>query len=361
MELNAANQDLSPFSCTYTPQVPELLYRLGCTIAISTFQAGKLVLISAEDENRIVQLPRTFAKPMGVGQGLDGTSLALATKNSVIWFRNSPELARHYPRSPGKYDAMFLPRVTYHTGPLDIHDLSIGRGGTIYAVNTLFSCISIINDQYSFETFWMPPFVDKLASEDRCHLNGMAMINGEPAYASMFSEGNAPRSWAETLANSGAIYHIPSKEPVVKGLAMPHSPRMLNGELYVLLSATGELIRVDLNSGKFDVVVRMEGFVRGMSLCGDYLFVGISSIRENSSSFGKLDIAGKSNKAGVVIVHLPTGVIVGKIIYNASVDEIYDIHVLQNMRRPNVLNTATEDHKNALMLPDATFWARGQD
>ena len=52
---------LAPFSCQYTPQIPELLQHLNCSIAISTYQAGKVVFISAKDENNLIQLPRNFA------------------------------------------------------------------------------------------------------------------------------------------------------------------------------------------------------------------------------------------------------------------------------------------------------------
>ena len=358
MNHKSKDPSLSPFSCSYTPQVPELLYKLGCTIAISTYQAGKLLFFSAPDENSIVQLPRTFPKPMGIAEDATSNMLALAVKNSVIVFRNSEELAAHYPKSPGTYDALFLPRATYHTGSLDIHDLRIGGDGRLYAVNTLFSCISVIDDQFNFTPYWSPPFIDKLASEDRCHLNGMAMQDGLPAYASMFGQGNSTRSWTSSPATTGTIYHIPTGETVAHDLAMPNSPRLFDCQLYVLLSATGELSKIDLDTGHAEAIVRLDGFVRGMSICGDHLFVGLSKIREKSSSFGKLDIAGKSKNAGVVIVHLPTGTVVGRIFYNTSVDEIYDVHILEGMRRPNILNTISEDHNDALMTPEATYWAK---
>ncbi len=295
---------------------------------------------------------------MGIAEDRRTSQLALATRNNVVVFRNSVELADHYPQNPGVYDAMYLPRATYHTGPLDIHDLRFGESGRLYAVNTLFSCICVIDSNYSFTPYWIPPFVDKLASEDRCHLNGMAMSNGRPVYASLFGEGNTPRSWTESLTESGVIYDITSNEVVVGGLPMPHSPRMFNGKLYVLLSGTGELAQVDTSSGKYDVVTRLDGFVRGMSLCGDHLFIGLSKIRKKSSSFGKLEIAEKANFAGVAVIHLPSGTTVGMIKYSASVDEIYDIHVLQNMQRPNIMNTESDKHYRALMTPDATYWAR---
>ena len=126
----------------------------------------------------------------------------------------------------------------------------------------------------------------------------------------------------------------------------------------MLLSATGELVKMDLNSGKYDVIVRMDGFVRGMSLHRDYLFIGLSKLRKNSSTFGKLDFAEKANHSGIMVIHLPTGSIAGKITYLTSLDEIYDVQILTDKIRPNILNTTTPDHKSGLMTPGATFWAK---
>ena len=137
-QVNSANNPIAPFSCNYSAQVPELLLKLNCTIAISTYQAGKLIFLSPKDENSLIQLPRTFEKPMGIAENIKKDKSALAAKDEIIVFANSKELAHHYPKSPGRYDALYMPRVTYHTGPLDIHDLSFGKEEKLYAVNTLF-------------------------------------------------------------------------------------------------------------------------------------------------------------------------------------------------------------------------------
>ena len=132
---------LAPFSCTYTPQIPQLLKQLNCSIAISTYQAGKVVFISAKDEDSLIQLPRNFEKAMGIAEDRKNDKIAIACKDEVIVFRNSKELAEFYPKSPNKYDALYLPRNTFHTGAIDIHDLKFGNNGELYAVNTLFSSI----------------------------------------------------------------------------------------------------------------------------------------------------------------------------------------------------------------------------
>jgi len=349
---------IAPFSCQYTPQIPELLLHLNCSIAISTYQAGKLIFISPKDENSLIQLPRTFEKPMGVALDEEKDKLALACKDEIIVFSNSKELASHYPKTPDIYDALYMPRVTYHTGPLDIHDLSFGADGSLYAVNTLFSCIIKINDDYNFSPWWTPPFIDKMVSEDRCHLNGMALYSGIPKYATSFNQGNSFQSWRENITTTGVIFDLETNEVVAANLPMPHTPRLFNNELYVLLSATGELVKINLNNGKYDVIVKLDGFVRGMSLYRDYLFIGLSKLRKNSSTFGKLDFAEKANHSGVMVIHLPTGSIAGKITYLTSLDEIYDVQILPDKIRPNILNTNTPDHTYGLMTPGATFWAK---
>ena len=359
-DINIKNP-LAPFSCQYTPQIPELLLKLNCSIAISTYQAGKLIFISPKDENSLIQLPRTFEKPMGVAEDEKNDKLALACKDEIIVFSNSRELACHYPKSPNKYDALYMPRITYHTGPLDIHDLRFDSDGSLFAVNTLFSCIIKINDDHNFSPYWTPPFIDKLVSEDRCHLNGMALENGIPKYATAFNQGNSYQSWRENITTSGVIFDLDSNEVIIGNLAMPHSPRLFGDDLFVLLSATGELVKIDVNSGKYETIVKLEGFVRGMSLYKDYLFIGLSKLRKNSSTFGKLEFAEKANQSGIMVIHLPTGSIAGKITYFSSLDEIYDVHIMPDKIRPNILNTITQDHKTGLMTPKATFWAKSND
>jgi uncharacterized protein (TIGR03032 family) len=326
-------------------------------LALTTYQAGKLIFISPKDEHTIVQLPRNFEKPMGFSFDHDCTRLALACKDEVVVFTGSRELAAHYPKSPGVYDMLYMPRMTYHTGALDVHDLQFGEDGKLYAVNTLFSCIVTFDDQYNFTPYWMPPQISALASEDRCHLNGMAMLNGKPKYASAFNRGNTVQSWRENITKTGVIFDVESNEVVAEGLAMPHSPKLYNGELYVLLSATGELVKIDRQRGTCDVVTRLDAFVRGMTLIGDYLFVAHSKLRKNSSTFAHLPFAEQADSCGIAVIHLPTGSKAGHLNYQSSVDEIYDIHAVPGLLRPNILNTKTEDHKLGLTTPGATYWA----
>lgn len=343
-----------PFHSTYTPNIPEILWKNQLTLAITTYQAGKVIFISASSENGLVQLPRDFKKAMGMAyqQG----KMAIATKEEVVVLRNSPALAKGYPAMPDTYTGLFMPRASYYTGEVDIHDMDWGKGG-LWAVNTRFSCLSQINDDYSFEPKWKPKFISDLVPEDRCHLNGMTMKDGMPEYVTALGTTDTERGWRANKTKGGVLMHVPSGEILTSGLAMPHSPRIEGSKLFVLQSATGELISVDQQSGKFDVVTRIPGFVRGMARYGNLLFIGLSKMRKSSPTFQDLPIAHESIFPGVVVVDANTGQVVGHIKYESSLEEIYDIKVLSNMPRPGIMGVHTEDHRNGLAMPTQGFWA----
>lgn len=282
--------------------------------------------------------------------------MILACKDELITFQNVPELAEHYPNKKGEYDSMFVPRSTFYTGQVDIHDVAIGKDA-IWAVNTSFSCLCQIKGFHNFIPIWNPKFITKLVSEDRCHLNGMVLENGNPRYVTALGTGDKPQSWRQSIIDGGVVIDLKSDEIIVDGLAMPHSPTLVGGFLYLLLSATGQLVKIDLKTKKVDVVKELGGFCRGMDIIGDYAFIGMSKLRKNSSTFAKLDFAKMADVAGIKVVHLPTAAIVGELQYQTSVDEIYEVKVLPDFIRPNILNTINPIHKYSLSIPGKTFWA----
>jgi uncharacterized protein (TIGR03032 family) len=343
-----------PFSCTHSPNVAELLTHLGCSLAITTYQAGKLIFISPNGLDHLTQLPRDFKKAMGLA--VNGRRLAIATKDEVIVLADATGLAGNYPPKPNTYDALYMPRAIYPTGMLDLHDMDWDNNGRLWAVNTRFSCLSVIDDNYSFTPKWSPPFIKSFEPTDLCHLNGMTMVNGYPKYVTMFGQTTTPKGWRPNVQTDGLIMDVETNEVVAAHLPMPHSPRWLDGQLYCLLSATGEVVKVDTQTGRYDVVTRLSGFVRGMAKWGDYLFVGLSRLRQNASTFRDLPIAQKAIYCGVDIIHLPTGVVVGNIRYQTSVEELYDIQIIPKLR-PSILNHTGEVHRLALNTPQYDYWS----
>jgi uncharacterized protein (TIGR03032 family) len=348
------SQILPPFSCTMSPNMPELLWELGGSIALTTYQAGKVIFISAVNKDEIIQLPRQYDKAMGMA--IQGDKMAIATKNEVQVLANSKSLAINYGSQQGAYDGLYLPRATYYSGEVDLHDMGWGNEG-LWAVNTRFSCLSIIDDDFSFKNKWSPSFITDQTPDDRCHLNGMAMQNGKPKFVTALGTTNAAKAWREKIQTGGVLMDVESKEIVVGNLPMPHSPRIYDQKLFALCSATGEVICADPATGKYSVVTKLQGFLRGMCRKGDFLFVGLSKLRQNASTFRDLPIARESIFCGIVVIHLPTGNQVGHIKYENSVEEIYDVQFLEGLRRPTILNTLKEEHRKALVTDTDSYWS----
>jgi uncharacterized protein (TIGR03032 family) len=343
-----------PFACTFSQTLPELLHQLNISLAVSTYQAGKLVFISAADKDQLIQLPRNFQRPMGLA--VSGHKLAVATQHETMILANAPGLAALYPQQKGVYDGFYVPRATYYTGPVDMHEMAWG-GDTLWAVNTAFSCLCTIDADFSFKPRWQPDFISELVPEDRCHLNGLVLKDDKPKYVTALAQSDTKEGWRAEKNSGGILMDVENKKILLTDLPMPHSPHFYDGRLLLLLSATGELVEVDLDQKTYTVLKQLDGFVRGMDQHGDYLFVGLSKLRKTSTAFGDMPIAKRSPVCGVVVIHMPSMSIVGHIHYAASVEEVFDVKVLPGQRRPGLLGTQRPDHKLALSLPEGSFWA----
>lgn len=233
----------------------------------------------------------------------------------------------------GRYDAALLPRTAHLSGNIQSHEMAF-IGDQLWAVNTLFSCLATIEPGYSFVPRWKPRFIsDCHQPGDRCHLNGMAVEGGLPRYVTAMAETDAPNAWRENKHETGVVIDVASNEVVSRGLAMPHSPRVYDGRLWVLDSGRGALEVVDLPTGRRETVTIFPGFTRGLSFCGPLALVGLSRIRE-TSVFGGLPIADTKEelKCGIGIVDLRTGQQIASFQFASEVEEIFALEVLPDVR-----------------------------
>lgn len=347
------SKPLPPYSCTCSPNIPELLRGLKISLILSTYQAGKVIFLSATEDDKLVQLPRHFNTPMGIAFADD--KLAIATKNEVVELRNYPEMAPNYPSKPNTYDSIFLYRALYYTGQLSLHDMYF-IDNKIIATNTLFSCIASISNEHSFTPIWKPDFIEEYSPNDFCHLNGLAVDTTGLRYVTALGGKNSTRQgWRENKMNGGVLIDINSNEVILENLQMPHSPRLYNDKLYFLNSAAGELCVVDTEKRTFGSISNLGGYARGMDRYEDYLFIGLSKLRHQSQVFGDLPIA-ETSFAGIIIVHLPTASIVGHIRYESSVEELYDVKVLPGYIRPSIASKKKESSLSAITSPVGDFW-----
>ena len=175
------------------------------------------------------------------------------------------------------------------------------------------------------------------------------------AYVTAFGETAAPEGWRTNKLQGGIVMDVRSNEIIAGGLAMPHSPRLYGGYLYVLASASEELLRVTPGTGHVDVVAHVPGFIRGLSFHGRHCFIGVSTLRK-SHTFGDLPIAGRRIHAGVVVVNLDSGAIEAEVSYQNDLNEVYDVQVLAGKCRPNVLNLPMSEQFRAMVTPEGARW-----
>lgn len=340
------------FKANFSADIPHLLNELNISLIFSTYQAGKVIVIGSDGQYPY-QLVRDFDRPMGMAFQKD--MMALACSMSVTVFKNDHQLAVTYPKKPNTYDAFFFPVQSNRTDFIDMHDLAYTSQGLV-GVNTAYSCLSRIDGQYSFNPIWKPFFISDLVSNDKCHLNGLAVDSrGDISYVTAFSDTDVKDGWRTNKLQGGVLVDVPNNKIILRNLPMPHSPRLYQGDLYVLLSASEKLVKIDVESGSYTTIAKIDGFIRGLSFVDNYAVIGVSKLRK-THTFADLPIARKKLSAGVVIVDLTSGDIVGEIKYGSDVDEIYDVQVLHGIRRANIMNFIQSIQHRALITPFGSGW-----
>ncbi len=324
-----------------------LQHKLG--LAFTTYQAGKLFLLGLQPDGRLSVFERTFNRCLGLWG--DGQTLWMSSLYQLWRFENVLE--------PGQvasgYDRLYVPQAGYTTGDLDIHDVAVESSGRVVFVNTLFGCLATLSETHSFVPLWKPPFISRLAAEDRCHLNGLALENGQAKYVTAVSQSNVADGWRDRRHDGGCVIDVQSNEIIAAGLSMPHSPRVYRDKLWLLNSGSGHFGYIDRSSGSFEKVAFCPGYLRGLSFHGDYAIVGLSKSRENKTFSGlELDNNLKSGDAearcGIQVIDLRSGDVVHWIRIEGVVVELYDVVTLPGVVRPQALGFKTDEIRRVLRI-----------
>ncbi len=336
------NQTTPSLEITASRQFTSWLYEQNLSLIFTTYQAGKIFFIGLQPNGKLSVFERTLDRCMGLC--VNNNSLYVSTLYQLWRFENTLDKGQIY----NNYDAIYLPQLSYITGDLDIHDIGVDQHNKPIFINTLFSCLATVSETHSFKPLWKPPFISKLAAEDRCHLNGLAMRDGKPYYVTMVSQSDVADGWREHRINGGCVMDITNNEIIADGLSMPHSPRWYQEKLWILNSGTGELGFIDIETGKFNPVTFCPGYLRGFSLYNDFAVVGISEPRHNKTFQGlPLDKRLKKKKAiprcGLLIIDLRTADIVHSLRIEGVVEELYDVDVLPQITRPMAIGFKTDE------------------
>ncbi len=334
------------FGSVYTRSFAQVLSACGVSLAVSTYQSGRVVLLRPEGEGINTHF-KGFPSPMGLAA--QGDRLAVATARGIWECHNQRGIAATLAPA-GSHDACFVPRQLHLTGDIRVHEIG-WAGSELWIANTRFSCLASLDPWHSFVPRWQPKFITRLEPTDRCHLNGLAVVDGRVKYVTCLAATDEGGAWREHKADGGLIIDVGSDEFAATGLSMPHSPRWHQGALWVLESGRGTLSRVDLARGRAEPVVELPGFTRGLAFHGPFAFIGLSQIREGI--FGGLPLLERLEErlCGIWVVDLRSARIVGFLRFEGQVQEIFDVQVLPNCRYPELLEPEDERIQGAFVLP----------
>ena len=341
---NPAEALKSEFSASFVT----LLEQGRLSIAVSTYQAGQVVFLRA-DQGKLNTHFCGFNRPMGIA--FKGNRLVIGTNNEIFEFRNTPAVAPKV-EPKGRHDACFIPRSVHYTGNIDIHEIDFA-GDELWLVNTRFSCLCTLDLDHSFVPRWRPPWVSAYAVEDRCHLNGLAVVDGRPRYVTALGRTDTAGGWRADKNAGGVLYDIVRDKLLVEGLSMPHSPRWYRGRVWFLESGYGALSWYDPKTASHGRLTQLPGFTRGLDFVENFAIVGLSQVRETNTFEGiPITADGSERRSGVWVVDLETGQTVALLRFSDAVEEIFAVKVLPGLSFPSLLEPGHELVGVSYVLPD---------
>jgi uncharacterized protein (TIGR03032 family) len=250
---------------------------------------------------------------------------------------------------------IFVPVTLHRTGECTIHDMAFD-GSSVVFVNTLFSCVARAEGTQSFIPLWRPSFISKLMPEDRCHLNSFEIENKRLRYATAFAETDTFQGFRKLPINAGVIIDVERNSVAVTGLIKPHSVRLFDGQLYVLNSGAGEVLRLDPEARTSETLAVLPGFTRGLRRHGSVLFVGLSTLRATAVALD-LPLSGRADSlvAGIAALDLATGRLLGMLRFAPGVEELFDFVVMPGVRRALVFDPVLDAPIVAIETPEGSF------
>jgi len=305
------------------------LTRNRCSLAFTSYQTGQLFLVGRLPNGQVSFHQQNYVRAMGV----HATPARLYVGSLFQIWRLENVLAPHE-RANENFDRLYVPRNAQTTGDVDVHELSVDRAGRVIFVNTKFSCLATLSITHGFRPLWKPPFISRLAAEDRCHLNGLAMQDGLPAYVTAVSRSDMINGWRDRRHEGGVLIDVRDDRIVTDQLSMPHSPRATPEGIYLLDSGRGMLARVDPKTGARTDIAFCPGFLRGLAIqAGEGAVARQDELRKRDGE----------PWCGVCIVDLRSGDLVEWIRLDGAIKELFDVAAIPDVACPMALGVHSPD------------------
>ena len=334
---------------SFSPGLAEFLAANDIAIGFTSYQTGRLYLIGRGPDKKLALHEAVYPQAMGLTG--DANRIYLGTLTQIVRMENV--------LGPGQtanqvHDKVYVPRNLQTTGNVDIHEIGIQDNGKIVFVNTRYNCLCEPSLTHSFKPIWKPEFISEIVAEDRCHLNGLAMVGGKPKYVSAVSRSNVDKGWRDDRDAGGLIIDVESNAVLAEGLSMPHSPRFHDDRLWLLNSGTGELGWLDPDHKSFVPLAFFPGFLRGLAFHNGHAFVTLSKPRHGHFEGLALDDRLKDSDSdawcGVQIVSQGDGAVVHWLRFEGAITELFDICVLPGVENPITLGPNSVEIRDFLTI-----------
>lgn len=274
----------------------------GCLLVTSRSQ-GMAAIVSGSARGGVAAV---VPVPGPMGAAVDGTALAIGTADGIRIYQN---LA-----GEGTGEGVFVPAAFHFTGRTSVHDVGWDSAGKLWFVNTRFSTLCTVEPLVQFAVRWRPSFLAEICDGDSCHLNGMAMSGGRPAYVTALGETGSPSGWREFAPGGGILMTI-DQEIIRRGLCLPHSPVAREDGVFLVESGRGRLMHVSADGKEETEICEFPGLVRGLAPTSGHWFLGLSRIRDSSGHVAaELEQAvGDIDTARLIALDIDRGVPVGEV------------------------------------------------
>ena len=350
-EAEGAKAPEAKVTYSMSPGFAEFLQSLNASVALTSYQSSKLYLLGKNPKGGLMVNEQVFPRAMGLRY--HQKQLYISSFGHIIRMENILKPDQWINEA---FTQCYVPRTAHFVGDLDCHDVGVDKAGQLVFVSTRYNCIATTSAIHSFKEVWRPFFISKLVAEDRCHLNGMAMDQGEVRYVTAVCKSDVIDGWRDRRSNGGIVMDVIENKIICEGLSMPHSPRVHKDKVWVLNAGTGELGFVDQKNTQFEPVAFCPGFLRGLAFIGDYAFVGLSRPRYERFEGLPLDQKLKDRDAepwtGVQVINIQTGACVHWFRMDGPVAELYDVELLPGVICAKSVGFATPEAQSLITIEE---------
>ncbi len=239
---SSSNEKLREVRYEHSAHFPNILEQLQLSLLITTYQAGKLLVIGSHS-GKLTFAFHDFEQVMGLAVSHD--QIAVGTRRQVYFLNAAHECASHVQSEVPHDSAGYRGRQSLPAVSTAMIWLGAKRacGASIHCslrfvrsvANTILFLAGDRLHLHSRRSRSMPL---------KRHGNGRRCAR----YVTVLGETDEPAGWRENKASGGAIIDVPSGETLTRKLCMPHSPRVHNHRLWFCNSGHGNLSHVDRQS-----------------------------------------------------------------------------------------------------------------